>query len=135
MEKRDFEVKKENLSAVQDFITEWCEKNGVSMKILMKLNVCTDEIVSNILFYSGAKSFSITCAVADDADDEIELIFSDDGKKFDPLTEAKEPDVTQRLEERKIGGLGIFMVKKMMKSCSYSRKDNINELVIRTTKE
>ncbi|MBR0033084.1 MAG: ATP-binding protein [Treponema sp.] len=131
-EVRKFDVtKKESINSVQDFVSEWCENNGVSMKSITKLSVCIDEIASNIIFYSGATFFSVECK---DNGDDISIRFSDDGKEFDPLTQAKEPDIALSLEEREIGGLGIFMVKKMMKSVSYARNGNLNELTMITEK-
>lgn len=122
-ESRKFEVKRESLEAVQKFISEWAENKAIPLKIVTKVNICCDEIVSNVVFYSGATFLELTCAKVDS---ELSVTFVDDGKAFDPLKDAKEPDITANAEERMIGGLGIFMVKKMMKSVTYERVDNTN---------
>jgi anti-sigma regulatory factor (Ser/Thr protein kinase) len=54
----------------------------------------------------------------------------DDAKAFNPL-ERTDPDVTQELESRQIGGLGIFLVKKIMTEAEYFRKDNKNILILK----
>lgn len=125
MDEKDFEVKKENLPQILDYISDWCDANLVNMKLSTKLNVCADEVVSNVIFYSGASVLKVSC---EKTDSEIIITFSDDGKEFNPLTEAKDPDVTAAVEDREIGGLGIFMVKKMMNSVEYKHYENKNIL-------
>ena len=57
------------------------------------------------------------------------IVFIDNGKKFDPLQE-KAPDVTLPLKERRRGGLGIFIVKKLMTDISYQYVEQQNVLTI-----
>lgn len=83
--------------------------------------IIVDEIVSNIVRCSGATKFTIRI------DGDNELVITDDGKPFDP-TSLPDPDVTLKVEERQIGGLGLFLVKKMSKTVEYSRLDNRNRL-------
>ena len=61
--------------------------------------------------------------------DTVRLIFSDNGKPYNPL-DANEPDITASAEERSIGGLGIFMVRKMMDNVEYMYKDGQNVLTL-----
>lgn len=104
--------------------TEWCDGLCSSPRVA----VVVDEIFSNIVRCSGSKAFSVQLARENG---ELKLTVSDDGTPFDPLT-APEPDITASAEERQIGGLGLFMVKKMSKSLAYARRDgrNVLELVI-----
>lgn len=125
---KSFAVKKECLEEVQCLIATWAEEVAISVKISTKLAICSDEIVSNVVFYSGATNLEIQCEIDDTG---ITLTFIDDGTPFDPLTDAKEPDITASLEDREIGGLGIFMVKKMATSIAYERCDNKNSLEIK----
>ena len=60
----------------------------------------------------------------------VELKFVDSGIPYNPLTQ-DDPDIKQRIEERTVGGLGIFMVKKMMDSIEYHREDNKNILILK----
>ena len=89
--------------------------------------IVMDEIVSNIVRCSGAGDFSIAL---DPTADGLVMVFSDAGRAFDPTTEAAAPDLTSSLEDRGIGGLGIFMVKKMAKSVSYRRDGDRNVLTV-----
>jgi len=125
MEKRLFDAAESSLVSIRDFINSWADANGLSAAISNKMAICTDEIASNVVLYSSASKLEISCNLQDS---EITVIFSDDGRPFDPLTDSVEPDVNAGLEERKIGGLGIFLVKKMAQSVSYELVDGKNVL-------
>jgi len=90
--------------------------------------VAMDEIASNIVHYSGAPDFTVSVAF-DDPPPRVRLTFSDGGTPYNPLLKA-DPDVTQPAEERAIGGLGIFMVKKMMDEIEYAYENGRNILTI-----
>ena len=96
------------------------------MKISTKLMVAVDEIYSNIVRYSGASEAHIRLMKEEDT---LRLIFRDNGKPYSPL-DAKEPDITASAEDRAIGGLGIFMVRKMMDNVEYMYKDGQNVLTL-----
>ena len=116
----------ETIPQVAAFVEEHLEKFDVPMKLSTKLMVAVDEIYSNIVRYSGASEAQIQLAKEDNM---MRLIFSDNGKPYNPL-EAKEPDVTASADDRTIGGLGIFMVRKMMDSVEYMYKDGQNVLTL-----
>jgi anti-sigma regulatory factor (Ser/Thr protein kinase) len=96
------------------------------MRIGYSLKVVADEIYSNIVYYSGAKTADI---LFKNDDDKLTLVFADDGKPYNPL-EAEEPDITAGIEERKIGGLGLFMVKKMAESVCYEYTAGKNQMTV-----
>ncbi len=98
----------------------------VPMKVITRVNVAVDEIFSNIARYSGATSVTLGCALADG---RVTLRFSDNGRPYDP-TGKPDPDTTLSAEERDIGGLGIFMVKKTMDDVSYEYTDGLNILTL-----
>ena len=78
----------------------------------------------------GAKKIRLKASVSLVKEaDAVKLTFSDNGKPYNPLI-ADEPDVTASAEEREIGGLGIFMVRKMMDDTSYMHKDDQNILTL-----
>ena len=62
-------------------------------------------------------------------DEKLTLVFSDDGMPYNPLMN-KEPDIHAALEDREIGGLGIFMVKRMVEHADYEYKDHMNKLTL-----
>lgn len=105
----------ESIAEVSAFLDNCVESFSIPMKTEYSLKVVADEIFSNIVYYSGAKNVDIL--FRNDAD-RITLVFEDDGKPYNPL-ESEEPDITAGVEDRKIGGLGLFMVKKMAESTAY----------------
>ena len=119
METKIFPCTEEGLLATQAFMESVCSSP--------KPMIVLDEIVSNIVRCSGAKSFEMGL---DQTPEGLTMVFSDDGKPFDPTREVAEPDVTASAEERGIGGLGIFMVKKMAKSVAYRRDSGRNVLTV-----
>lgn len=117
----------EAVSEVTEFVEGILSENNIPFKTIAQVNVAIDEIFSNIALYSGATSATVTCNLNKN---DIEIEFSDDGEPYDP-TKNEDPDTTLSAEERKIGGLGIFMVKKTMDNISYEYKENKNILTIR----
>lgn len=119
----------------QDILTAFVE--GIlapmdgSMKSQMQINIAIDEIYSNIVKFSGATRVTLIVEVRK-ATLTARLTFIDNGKPYDPIQQA-DPDVTLSAEEREIGGLGIFIVKKTMDSVSYRRNGENNELAITKT--
>ena len=113
---------------VSEFAKSLTEKLAVVPKVANKVSIAVDEIYSNIINYSGAELATISYEIKDG---RLYITFTDDGIPYNPL-EAEEPDITLSAEERKIGGLGIFMVKKMTESMEYTYEDekNILSLVI-----
>ena len=113
---------------VSEFAKGLTEKLTVVPKIANKVSIAVDEIYSNIVNYSGADLAAISYEIKDG---RLYMTFTDDGIPYNPI-KAEEPDVTLSAEERKIGGLGIFMVKKMTESMEYTYEDdkNILSLVI-----
>ncbi|MCQ2102510.1 MAG: ATP-binding protein [Fibrobacter sp.] len=128
MRSKKFNVRKECLEEVRSFISQWSEAESITPKISVKLAICSDEIVSNVVFYSNASSLEIQC---DMEDDEIILTFTDDGKAFNPLEDAQEPNLEIDADKRGVGGLGIFMVKQMASDLTYNRPENSNIVVIK----
>ena len=114
-----------------EYLEKRLRRNSFSEKTVNKINIITDEIVSNIAKYSGAIYCEISMSYSPAY---ITLEYIDDGEAYNPLEE-EEPDINVPAEERRIGGLGLFMVKKMSKEMSYSRKDNKNILHVKVDYE
>ena len=111
---------------VAEFMETEMEKLEVSPKISMKLMIAIDEIYSNIVRYSGATEATVSI---EKIDDTLKLHFKDNGKPYNPL-EAEDPDITASADDRRIGGLGIFMVKKMLDNVEYEYANNCNKLTL-----
>lgn len=116
----------EQLPQATDFFEGILAEAGASMKVIAQVNVAVDEIFSNIARYSGATGVVLGCSLKDG---RATLRFSDNGRPYDP-TEKPDPDTTQSAEEREVGGLGIFMVKKLMDEVTYEYADGSNILTL-----
>ena len=117
---------KDSIKTVTEFMERTLAAWEVPMKVAGKVQIAIDEIYSNIVYYSGAKNATITVTASDET---LSLLFEDDGIPYDPTT-AKEPDITLSAEERDIGGLGIFMVKKMASELDYRYENGKNVLAV-----
>lgn len=97
------------------------------MKLVMQIGMCFEEAFVNVASYAyDNDNGTIRCLVNSDGK-SITLQLCDRGKPFDP-TAKKDPDITQQIENRTIGGLGIFLIKQMMDKVSYERKNGENIL-------
>lgn len=122
----------ENTPAVLAFADEQLRALGCPGKARMQINVAVDELFSNIVRYAYcADAGPATLRVEKTAEPaSVTLTFIDRGAPYNPL-QSLDPDVTQSAEKRKIGGLGIFIVKRTMDALSYEYKDGKNILRIR----
>ena len=113
------------------FIEEVCESNGVDMMTTMQMNLALEEAVVNVMNYAypeGTKGY-VDISVQTDSSG-LTFVISDSGKPFDPTTR-EEVDTSLPAEQREIGGLGIFLVRKMMDDIKYEYKDGHNILTLR----
>lgn len=122
----------ENIEQVQDFVAGILEQADCPIKVQMQLNVILDELVSNVARYAYNPNIGdLTVQVeVEDGNAELNLTLLDSGIPYNPL-EKPDPDITASVEERPIGGLGIFMVKKMTNDMTYEYEDGKNTLTIR----
>lgn len=125
------EAKLEDISEVTAFVEAELEKLDCPMKTVMQINVVIDEIFSNIVRYGYPKKAGpVTVELLHNADaDTVSLRFTDEGIPYNPLKK-EDPDVTLSAQERGIGGLGIFMVKKMMDEVKYAYENDKNILTV-----
>ena len=131
MKELTVEATVENIGTVTDFINEELERLDFPMKAQMQIDIAVDELFSNIARYaygSGVGKATVRFEEKPDSD-AIAITFIDEGKPFNPL-ETPEPDTTLSADERKIGGLGIFLVRKTMDGVSYKYEDGQNRLTI-----
>ncbi|MDD4821896.1 MAG: ATP-binding protein [Bacteroidales bacterium] len=97
----------------------------------MNLNLVLEEAISNILFYAFDDDSEQKIYLILEYDDEtLSVEIMDSGKPFDPTRQGP-PDITLPAEERSIGGLGIFLINKLMDHVEYCRKENMNMLTLK----
>ncbi len=132
MKELNVEATIENITPVTDFVDAELEALGCPMRAMLQINVAIDELFGNIANYAYNPEVGPATVRVEVVEEPlaVEITFIDNGKPFDPLAKA-DPDVTKTAEERDIGGLGIFMVKKTMDDVRYEYKDGKNILVIK----
>ena len=126
------EAKTNNLDRVLEFIDGNLEKNNCSQKTKMQIDVAVEELFVNIAHYAYNTDIGSASIHYDTENDQkyAVITFKDSGVPYNPL-EKPDPDLTLSAEERPIGGLGIYMVKKTMDDVTYEYKDGQNILTIK----
>lgn len=117
------------LALLYEFLEQLADSCGISTPQQMEIKLALDEAVTNVIQYAypgttGDIRIDIECD-----NRKLKITITDKGIPFNPL-ENKEPDITLPLEERPIGGLGIFLVKQLMADVSYKRSDGYNILTM-----
>lgn len=122
----------ENIEKVTAFVDEQLEQLNCPLKAQMQIDIAIDELFGNIAHYAYSPKTGPATVHIDVLEDPLSVVvtFIDNGKAYDPLAR-KDPDVGLTAEEREIGGLGIYMVKKSMDEISYEYKDGQNILRIK----
>lgn len=117
----------EAMAQVTAFVEQSAEDAGLLMKLISQLNIAVDEIFSNIARYSGATDATVGVKVSNGW---VTLRFADNGLPYDPTANAA-PDINLSADDREIGGLGLFMVKKLMDIVEYEYHDGLNILTLK----
>jgi anti-sigma regulatory factor (Ser/Thr protein kinase) len=122
------EARVDRLDEVLNFINSELERRACPPEPQDEINCAAEEIFVNIAKYAYTPAAG-TALVSIDAGDDFVIRFEDSGRPFNPL-ESPAPDLDKPLMERKIGGLGIYLVKKLMDTVNYTRVDGKNVLVM-----
>ncbi|MBQ3841792.1 MAG: ATP-binding protein [Ruminiclostridium sp.] len=132
MKELTIEATPENVDTVIEFVDEQLEAYGCGMRAQMAIDVAVDELFANIAHYAYNPDTGYATVRVDVLKDplSVEITFIDHGKQYDPLAK-EDPDTTLALEDRPIGGMGIFIVKKSMDEITYEYKDGKNILTIK----
>lgn len=122
----------ENIETVIDFVNGQLKEIKCPLKAQMQIDIAIDELFGNIAHYAYNPETGPATVRVEVTEDPIAVVitFIDRGVPYDPLKK-EDPDITLSAEERAIGGLGIFMVKKTMDEISYEYKDGKNILRIK----
>lgn len=126
-----FPADKKEVGRVVDFINDFLEKKDMNSKIISQIDIAVDEICSNIFNYAYKDKKGQVLVEISYQDKMVVIRFVDTGVKFNPL-EKEDPDVHLSLQERKIGGLGIYLVKQLMDDVKYEyslKNENILTII------
>ena len=117
-----------NLPALTRFIHEFWSAAALPVDQALAFELALEEVFVNVATHAAPAQTvaSVEVSLAID-DDRITMTVEDDGPQFDPLA-LPPPDVTSQLEERPVGGLGVFLVRKMMEAVRYRRVGGRNQL-------
>lgn len=131
MAEKRFEALGKNLEPVISFLEENLESLGCPFKEEQQMCIAVEELFINIVNYAYPESAGpADVKIRELPGRVIEVILCDGGVPFNPL-ELKDPDITLKAEDRQIGGLGIYMVKKSMDEVTYQYENGQNILILR----
>jgi serine/threonine-protein kinase RsbW len=119
MSKNTFDADFENLDEIREFVGEAARRLGFTDKEIYSIQLAADEASSNIIehAYAGTKGGKLEIELIA-SDNRLKIVMRDQGKPFDPGS-VPEPNVKADLSERKIGGLGLYLMRKLMDEVSY----------------
>lgn len=131
MEELNLPALRENLDQVMGFVEEHLEQVGCPAKTVLQVSMAVEEIFINIASYAYDPKVGPATIRVEVKEEPLCVIitFVDHGRPYDPLAR-EDPDVTLPAEQRQVGGLGIFLVKKTMDDIRYEYKDGSNILTI-----
>jgi serine/threonine-protein kinase RsbW len=120
----------DELTHLEAFLEELGEEWELPLPLVMSLNLALEEALANIITYGYDDTNPHEIAIEFLSDGKVLTIsIIDDGHEYDP-TVREDPDITLSVDDRPIGGLGIFLIKKIMDRVEYQRKNNKNHLVL-----
>lgn len=120
----------DELTRVAVLLEELGEEWGLSVKLVISLNLVLEEALTNIILYGfDDKNIHAIEICFKKTGDELTISIIDDGHEYDPTLKA-DPDITLSVEDRPVGGLGILLIKKIMNKVEYHRKENKNYLIL-----
>lgn len=120
----------QELARVGAFLEELGEDWKLPPSLVYSLNLAIEEAITNIIAYGYNDQAHHTIELDFiKTGDKLTISVVDDGQEFDPTQQA-DPDITLPAEERPIGGLGIFLIKKVMDTFEFQRKEKRNHLIL-----
>jgi serine/threonine-protein kinase RsbW len=135
MLKRRFSASFKRLDKIREFVGEEARAAGFDDKAVYAVQLAADEAASNIIehAYAGLPNRSFECA-CEFRENSLTITFLDHGKSFD-FSNVDQPNVTADLSERKIGGLGIYLMHRLMDKVDYQVTSSGNILTLVKRKE
>ena len=120
----------DELTKVQVFLEELGEEWEINIPLVFSLNLVLEEALTNVISYGFNDGNKHIIEISfEKTGDELFIAIIDDGHAYDPTLKT-DPDLTLSVEERPIGGLGIFLIKKIMDKVEYQRINNKNNLIL-----
>ena len=120
----------DELDYIVSTVEGMAERENWPPALVYRVHLVVEELVLNVMDYgydAGIHEIEINLASEEDS---LTIEIVDSGKPFDPLTEAPEPDLEASIEDRRVGGLGVYLVRTMMDQMHYKRENEKNHLTI-----
>lgn len=120
----------EQLTRLYEFLNQQASAFGLEEQLLMQIKLAVEEVVTNVILYAypDRKDQDIRIDMSLE-NGLLTIVITDNGIAFNPL-EREEPDISLPMEERPIGGLGIYLVKQLMTNVTYTRSSGKNTLTM-----
>lgn len=120
----------EMLEGISAQVDQMAEEDGWSPKLLYLIQLCLEELALNAMTYGRQKGLSEFQVSINPGVEEVVVELHDNGAAFDPTKDAPIPDPDAPMEDRPIGGLGIFLIREMVDDLVYRREEGWNHLTI-----
>lgn len=122
------EASTKHLAEVRSFVAAHAEQIGLDQKDVSEIRLAVDEAYTNIIkhAYNNNASMKVNIEIGSDKD-QLWISLTDEGKSFDPNT-YHEPDLMKRIKEKRRGGMGVYLIRKLMDQVQYNRKGRTNEI-------
>lgn len=124
------ETRLDELNRLAEAVENLGEEDSWSPGLVGKVNLVLEELAINTINHGHDGGLHEIAFTFNSTEDALTIEMVDDGKPFDPLTDAPVPDVNAPMEERPIGGLGVFLVRKLMDELTYRREEGRNHLTL-----
>ena len=128
MTKKTYTSSLENVERLSQDVEAFFAQQGVSDAAIFAINLCLDELFTNSATYGYKGRIEVELSLNGNT---AEILLRDFAPEFDPTKSAKEADLTSGIDERKIGGLGIYFRKKNMDEFTYARRGSANEITLK----
>ena len=126
---KKFKADTKELSTIQEFVEKELKKYNCNSKTIHQINLVIEEVFINIANYAYKEKDGYCTLAIQPENGKVTFTFEDDGVSFNPL-EKQDPDINLSADKRDIGGLGIFLTKKMMDEVKYKYENNKNILTL-----
>ena len=116
---------------LQNFVEKFGRDQGLEDSAILRLNLVLEELFTNTMRHGHdrAEGQHVEISLAIEGH-ELQVHYCDDGKPFNPLSDAPKPDLTKTADDRPIGGLGVHLVRTLASASTYKRIGDRNELTI-----
>jgi len=129
------EPRRDELERIHAAVEDLGEREDWSPGLVFRVNLILEELVINIMDYGDDEGrHRIEVTVTSDPD-EVIMDLVDSGRPFDPTHDAPEPDLDADLEDRRVGGLGVYFTRTMVKEMRYRREAEHNHLTLVMSRE